>query len=52
MITLQLDVKTIKMLIPILQKEIEKNPDRFIDIEIKSTIESIPSISWSSDVDC
>ncbi|MFX0132963.1 MAG: hypothetical protein ACFFDN_04885 [Candidatus Hodarchaeota archaeon] len=52
MILLQVSVERIKNLIPILEKEMEKNPSGYIDIRIISNEDPLPVPSWSEDIHC
>ena len=54
MIQIQLDSKHIKQLLPIFEKEVAKNPDGYINIQLGSVPKDnfFPGYFWSEDVDC
>jgi len=53
MMYLQISAKKISDMIKVMQVEIDKNPDGFINIEFKSVDENsfVPAFSWSQDLD-
>lgn len=52
MITFQISNEKIKEIIPILQKEMEKNSDGYINITLESEDHPIPTPCWTEEIDC
>jgi hypothetical protein len=51
MIVIQVETKTLRPIILLLEKEMERNPDGYVNLRIKSSNYPIPTPSWNDEID-